>query len=76
MDKSIDVQLALAWTAGTVQMLPPDGSVAVPLHSAVQLQRGGSLVGDATQIRAALSHGGNAVASAQTQVLIGPCNRT
>ena len=50
-------------------MLPPDGSIAVPLYSAVQLQRGGVFVGDVAQIRASLSScdGGPAGAS-DTQV--------
>ncbi len=58
--------------AGAVQTLPPDGSVAVPLYSAVQLQRGESLVGDASQIRAVLSHDSSAAAPIETQVPLAP----
>ena len=62
--------------AGAVQTLPPDGSVAVPLYSAVQLQRGGSLVGDASHIRAVLSHDSSAATPPETQVALAPIGKT
>ena len=49
-----------------MQTLPPDGGVAVPLYATVQQQRGGSLVGDVANVRAALLHDGRDTGSIAT----------
>ena len=67
---------SVSCAGAAVQLLPPDAGVAVPLYAAVQLQRGGSLVGDVAQIRAALSPDGrdpgNAEARSDLQVACNP----